>query len=630
MKTYTHKIFPFTRPPELDCIAKVRYKVIVVGAGPVGLTPALDLVRKGIPVVLLDDNNQVSNGSRAICFAKRSLEIFNRLGVADRMMQKGITWNTGRLFYKSDEIYHFNLLNEDGHQFPAFINLQQYYIEQYLLDALMKEPLADVRWLSKVTGLTHLSDGEKLEVETPQGSYEIETDYLLACDGGRSSIRQLMELDHHGFAFEEKFLIADIVVESEQPKERWFWFDPAFSPGQSVLLHQQPDNMLRIDFRLGKDIDIDEVKRPENIIPRIKKMLGDDLAFELEWVSVYTFHSRRMERFVHDRFVFLGDAAHMVSPFGARGANSGIQDADNLAWKLKLVLDGNAPQSLLETYNEERVQAAIEHQNFTGNSTEFIAPSNFAALSYRNAILELARTMPHLRPLINSGRLSSPSIYKESLLSNADVGPFEGSMLPGASCVDAPIISEGNNDWFLNKIGEEFTLLYYPQQSDDTILSALMEMANAPSVIKILLVLDKTNNANNDSLDFIIDEEGYLKKRYDLKPGTCYLIRPDQHIMARWRSFDQQMVYNALNQIKTGIVDEVSRSKKIQPATELSATLNLKDYDDFYRKLSELHTGLNAEESAVLNAKLIFLLANEVGDDGKLQAVLNALGNSKY
>lgn len=621
MKTYQHHTYPFTAPVELQGQQTTRHPVIVVGAGPVGLSLALDLAQKGTPVIILDDNNQVSNGSRAICFAKRSLEIFDRLGAVQPMRSKGLTWNTGRVFYRDKEIYRFNLLPEEGHHHPAFINLQQYYAEEYLLDKLQHEPCADIRLLSKVIAIEHLPEGERLTIATPEGQYSIDAAYVLACDGSNSTLRNLLGLEYIGKDYEEKFLIADIVMKSEQPLERWFWFDPAFAPGQSVLLHRQPDNMLRIDFRLGKQADAATELQPEYIMARIRSMLGDDVAFDLEWSSVYTFQSRRLEHFVHGRTIFAGDAAHLVSPFGARGANSGIQDADNLAWKLHLVLEGKAPAGLLQSYDAERVQAAAGHLEDTENSTAFIAPLPGAALDYRNALLELAATMPQVRPLINSGRLSTPSVYTGSPLNTPDTDVFSSSMLPGTACADAPVLADGRQDWLLHFLGNDFTLLYYT--GTEGAIPDPGDMTSWPVPVRLIIVT--SNHTPVAGVQILQDENGYLKGRYDLQPGTCYLVRPDQYVAARWRQFDKSNVYQALCR---ACMLQVLEEKTVVAATEQAITTGAilpAAHDRFFRQFCELHQGLNAAESAALNSKLIVLLANELGDATRLEAILKIL-----
>ena len=346
---YASLRFEYERAPEHDAPASSPYPVAVVGAGPVGLATAIDLAQQGVRTVLLDNDDTVSTGSRAICFAKRTLEIFDRLGCGDRMIEKGVSWNVGKVFLHDDLVYTFNLLPETGHARPAFINLQQYYVEGFLAERATELEQLQLRWKSTVTGVTQHDDHVELQIETPDGNYSLKAQYVVAADGARSPMRKSLGLDSHGRTFKDRFLIADVKMKAPFPTERWFWFDPPFHRNQSVLLHRQPDNVWRIDFQLGWDADPVAEKAPERVIPRVKALLGEDAEFELEWVSVYTFSCLRMDSFRHGRIIFAGDSAHGVSPFGARGANSGVQDADNLAWKLRLVLNGDAPPALLDT-----------------------------------------------------------------------------------------------------------------------------------------------------------------------------------------------------------------------------------------------------------------------------------------
>ena len=328
--------------------------MVVVGAGPVGLAAAIDLAQRGVPVVVLDDDDTVSVGSRAICYAKRALEILDRLGCGDPVVDKGVRWNVGKVFHHDELVYSFDLLPETGHRRPAFVNLQQYWLEQYLVERAQALPAIDLRWKNRVTAVAAAADGVTVTVDTPDGAYTLACDWLVACDGARSPVRTMLGLESEGQVFRDRFLIADIHMQSGFPPERWFWFDPPFHPNQSVLLHRQADDVWRIDFQLGWDADPEEERKPEKILPRLVAMLGPDARFDIEWASVYTFQCRRMAKFRHGRVLFAGDAAHLVSPFGARGANSGFQDADNLCWKLALVLAGKAPERLLDSYDVER------------------------------------------------------------------------------------------------------------------------------------------------------------------------------------------------------------------------------------------------------------------------------------
>lgn len=528
-KIFEVPLYAYERSPDQDAPAPVRHKVIVVGAGPIGLAAAIDLAQQGVEVLVLDDNDKVSFGSRAVCYAKRPLEILDRLGCGQPMVDKGVEWNIGKVFFDDRQVYDFNLLPEGGHQRPAFINLQQYYFEEYLVNRVRElqaegAPI-EIRGRNKVEAIGRHDDHAKVEVETPEGSYTLEADWLIACDGAGSPIRRMLGLDFLGRVFEDNFLIADVIMEAEFPTERWFWFDPPFNRGQSALLHKQPDGVWRIDLQLGWDIDKESEKRPENVIPRLKEMLGEDVKFELEWVSIYTFQCRRMEKFRHGRVIFAGDAAHQVSPFGARGANSGLQDTDNLIWKLKLVMEGKAPEALLDSYDYERIQGADENILNSTRSTDFITPKSEISRILRDAVLDLSEQYAFARPLVNSGRLSVPCTYDGSPLNSADAlldGPARTR--PGSPCPDAPL----GDEFLLPKLGNKFILLTIDADAPDMIEEEGVEVTRLALSVKD-------------------DPTWELKRRYlGEHDSAVYLIRPDQHVAARRPSYDDNQFRHAI------------------------------------------------------------------------------------
>ncbi|MFN3987252.1 MAG: FAD-dependent oxidoreductase [Rhodocyclaceae bacterium] len=550
LSTYQYPKFEYRRPPELaegQARQAHHYPVVVVGAGPVGLATAIDLAQQGQPVLLLDNDDTVSIGSRGVCYAKRALEVLDRLGCGDAMVEKGVSWNVGRTFFRNEEVFNFNLCPEPDHQRPGMINLQQYYLEEYLVARARQLPNLEIRFRNNVIAVTPDEQQVGLRVETPDGAYSLDAAWLVVADGARSPIRTLLGLDIEGKIFMDRFLIADVVMKADFPTERWFWFDPPFHPNQSVLLHRQADNVFRIDFQLGWQADPEEEKKPENVIPRIKAMIGDEREFELEWVSVYTFQCRRMNRFNHGRVLFVGDAAHQVSPFGARGANSGIQDADNLAWKLKLVMDGKAPASLLDTYTEERGFAADENIMNSTRSTDFITPKSRVSKTFRNAVLGLAEHYPFARALVNSGRLSVPSVLTESCLNTPDGDAFEGVMVPGAPMDDAPVEAADGTRWLLGALGNRFQLLYYVEDAatlDAATAAALAALGEGTIPVQALVVAARGQAPA--ALPTLIDVRDRVRERYDLRSGSCYLVRPDQHVAARWRRFDASAVRAAV------------------------------------------------------------------------------------
>jgi 3-(3-hydroxy-phenyl)propionate hydroxylase len=528
LSTYSYPEFPYVRSAEQAAGRIVRHKAVVIGAGPIGLAAGLDFARRGIKVLVLDDNNTVSVGSRAVCYAKRPLEFLDRLGCAEKMVEKGISWQIGKVFFRDQLSYQFDLLPEQDHKMPAMINLQQYYLEEFLIDEIARQPLAELRWKHRLVDIAQHADHAVLTVETPDGAFTMEAEWVIACDGASSDTRRMVGADFVGQFFQDRFLIADVVMKADFPTERWFWFDPPFHPNQSVLLHKQADDVWRIDFQLGWDADPVEEKKPEKVIPRIRAMLGEDVPFDLEWVSVYQFACRRMQDFRIGRVIFAGDAAHQVSPFGARGANTGFQDIDNLGWKLKLVLEGAAPEALIDSYNEERAFAADDNLTNSTRSTDFITPKSAMSRRFRNAVLELAADHPGIRPLVNSGRLSTPTPYLNSSLNTPDADTWQGRMAPGTNCDDAPILLGGQPAWLLNQLGEGFVVLTFGP-------APVAGVQAGPLCARVLAI-------GTD----IVDVKGLVASRYDAAPGTTYLIRPDQHVAARWRRFDAGAIAAAL------------------------------------------------------------------------------------
>ena len=548
--------YAYRRAADQDAATPAHHPVVVVGAGPVGLSLAIDLAQRGCKVLLLDNDHKLSTGSRAICFAKRTLDVWDRLGVGDAMCAKGVQWNVGKVFFGQQQLYQFNLQPEAGHARPAFINLQQYYAEAYLAVRAAELPNLEIRWCNNVVAIEQTADGALLGVDTPEGHYTLQAEYVAACDGPRSTLRALLGQQSTGRVFRDRFLIADVKMEVNFPAERWFWFDPPFHPKQSVLLHRQPDGVWRIDFQLGWDADPELEKQPERIRPRVDAMLraalGRVVPFTLQWASVYTFGCQRMASFRHGRVLFAGDAAHAVSPFGARGANSGVQDAQNLGWKLAAVLQGQAPDALLSSYATEREFAADENLLNSTRATDFITPKSEISHLFRDAVLHLSQQHPFARTLVNSGRLSVPcTLHGSSLNTPDEAAPWTGHMRPGAAAADAPVTlldrqPDGQAGWLLRQLGQGFTALLAAGGNSTALMRALREIKTGLPPITLLTVVAPGAAAEATQPGSLLDTQGLVAQRYGLQPGSLVLLRPDQHVCARWRQPTAAAVQHAM------------------------------------------------------------------------------------
>lgn len=509
---------PRSAPPEAE--------IVIVGAGPIGLALAIDLGMRGHKVIVLQKYCCIAAGSKAICYSKRSLDILDRLGVGQALVERGISWDVGKVFWgkERDPIYLFDMLPVKNQKMPGFVNLQQYHVEELLVERAMQTGMVEIRWGHEVVGIESREDGVELEVSTATGLYRQAARWLVACDGSRSTVRALLGQEFGGRAFEDNFLIADIRMDADRPSERWFWFDPPFNPGRTALLHKQPDNVWRLDFQLGWDIDREAATRPENVDPLIKGMLGDEVDYEPVWYSIYTFQCRRMASFVHGRVVFAGDAAHLVSPFGARGCNGGFADIDNLAWKLDLIVREEADTALLATYNDEARLTADENILNSTRSTDFITPKSEPATVLRNAVLSLAKESPFARQFVNSGRLSTPVHFPLSPLALPDRDDWHGlGVPPGSPAMDAPLAK----GWLLEQLQGEFVFLVNGCEID------------VPQRVKVLDLANKPNTK-------------LAIERYALSPGAGTLLRPDQYVTARWKQPSIENIRDALKQVRSG------------------------------------------------------------------------------
>lgn len=538
--------FSYTRPAELDQAEIRRVPVVIVGAGLIGLAMACDLAQRGVASIVLEARDAPIDGSRAIVFAQRSLEILGRLNVGARVLDKGVNWKVGRLFHRTREVFSFDFQPEPGFAWPAFVNIQQSYLEEWLAQACADSGLVELRSRHRVSGVDSRADGATVTIETPEGEYRLDCDWLIACDGARSSVRRVLDLPFVGEMFPDRFLIVDIEMANTALRaERRFWFDPPFHPNRSVLLHKQPDNLWRVDFQLGADADVAVEREPERVERRLRAMFGEQASFRIDWLSIYTFRCRRLERFVHSHVVFAGDSAHELSPFGGRGGNGGLQDVDNLGWRIAAIVRHGASASLVESYSDERVFAADENILNSTRSARFISPESPAVDVLRQAALALARTTPFGRALVNSGRLSRPSVLS-GVGQFAGAAELSGVLPPGSPAIDAPVRRNGQPDWLLAHLGGvDYTLLVYGMPEPEA-LAALDALPRSHPFTVVVVTAARPADGHGPHT-VLWDHEGFVALRYGLAEGYVLLLRPDQHVLGAFERLDAPRLHAELH-----------------------------------------------------------------------------------
>jgi 3-(3-hydroxy-phenyl)propionate hydroxylase len=508
-------------------------QVAVVGAGPVGITLAGRLAQHGVRVVLLEQQpNHAGEGSKAICMQRETLEIWERLGIGQAVADRGVQWNVGRTYFRGRELFAIRLPSSEADHFPAFVNISQTEVEDKLLGRLGELPEVDLRWGHQLTGLTQDADGVTLTCQTDAGAANLRVAYLVGTDGAHSTVRRLLGMGFPGHSHEDLFLIADIRARLPYPNERRFHFDPPWNPGRQVLVHRQPDDTWRIDWQVPSETDVEAERASGRLDRRIRAVIGQSTDYELLWLTPYRFHQRLVERFRIGRVMVAGDAAHLFSPFGARGLNSGAADAENLAWKLGLVLAGQAPEALLESYHLERRAAAAENLAVTDASMRFMVPHGPGRL-VRNAILRGSVRVPALRRRVNSGRLAQPFVYADSPIvapgpDDARL-PAHGDVAPDAPCQVLGPGPDASVERLRDLIGPCFVALLACRSGSAKAAAAAVRAARLswPAPCRVAVVGAATSLRPAMALE---DIEGTLARRYGLAGDRAWLIRPDGHI----------------------------------------------------------------------------------------------------
>jgi 3-(3-hydroxy-phenyl)propionate hydroxylase len=523
----THEtVMPATQDGRELC----RHAVAIVGGGPVGLALALALARQGVRSVVFEADNSVCTGSRAGCLTSRTLEILEPLGAAASVMRQGLPWAEGWSYHRREEVLHLEVGQDPLATFPRLVNIQQCYIEQYLLDAIYAQyaDWVDIRWQSRVETVRPSDDGSQLEIATPKGRYTVTADWLVAADGAHSLVRKAVGARFVGTRYDGAYIIADIKMASDLPPGRRAWFDPPSNPGATLLLHKHRNDLWRFDYQLREDEDPDEAVKPEKVLERVSSHLafmGETAPWQPVWISLYRASCLTLENYRYGRVLMAGDAAHLVPIFGVRGLNSGLEDVNNLAWKLAYTLRGWAQSGLLDSYTHERLFATRENMRHASKSAEFMAPPAPAFALMRSAVLGIAGRNPWIRSLIDP-RQSTTVGYPDSALNQSlDEAQFVAGPASGFAFLDGPL-ADGSP--LCRHIGPDFTALVFDRPQFEAQYSS-----GAHGPVRWRVAAAKA--------------DGPLGRRYDARPGTVYLFRPDGNLLARWRSAYAQTLNTAID-----------------------------------------------------------------------------------
>ncbi len=532
--------YPFREPPELRSGAAGHHPVVIVGGGITGLTAACALAQYGVPAVLLDEDNTVGvkgASSRGICYTQKSLEIFQRLGIYERIAAKGIQWSVGRTFAGQDEVYSFDLRQQSAYNLssqPPFINIQQFYIEAYLVDRINELGHVDLRWSNRVTAFRDDGEAATLTVATPAGEYQLRADHVIDATGSHSPFRGWVGASVTAKKGDDRWCIADVRFTRKPPVERHTWIEAPFNENRAVWQHLMGDNVWRIDYQMAPDADPAHVSREDVVRERLARQFGPDAGVEIVWVGPYAYRSECVDKMRHGRVFLMGDSAKVVSPFGARGGNTGIADADNLAWKLAAVLRGHASPALLDSYDEERHEAARQNVLVTNRTARFLRPAAPVEKLFRDAAISLAKQHLFARQFVNTGRMAVANPYSRSSACDKTGGLSVQNV--AFQWADG---SRGEVNDLLRWAGGRLLVLLFGS-SPPAALQRLKRLSETAPVrcVQVLGVHDQPG-----AREFVRDPQGHLQGACHVFGHAWALVRPDSYVAATGESVDAALVH---------------------------------------------------------------------------------------
>jgi 3-(3-hydroxy-phenyl)propionate hydroxylase len=377
---------------------------VIVGAGPVGLTLALELARHGVECTVLTDRAAAPEGSRAIALHHSALTVWNRLGITGAILSAGLVWHIRRTFHGERELHRLELPEPVPGSLPLYVNLPQHHLETLLLAAAHAHPRIDIRSGHLVTSCRQHDAGVELTARTSAGCYpRFAARYAVACDGAGSLMRRVLGVSFPGRTYSDRFLIFDIRAQTGWEPQPRFYFDHPTNRGSTTLIHPQPHGIWRVDWQVGHYTPTNADDLEQRLM-----VLVEGRPVEVVWSSTYRFHQRLLPTLRHGRVFFAGDAAHLVAPFGARGLNSGIQDASCLAGVLRHAMTSRGPAPWLDAYDQQRMPSLIADQQITCATMRFMAPQTTTDRLRQRTILRLADHCQFARAWVDSGRMYVP------------------------------------------------------------------------------------------------------------------------------------------------------------------------------------------------------------------------------